>query len=51
MSFIDLEKAFDRVNRESSWQVLRKYDVGSKLSDGIKNMYLDSIACVRVKGG
>ena len=46
--FIDLEKAYDRVNEEALWQVLRKYDVGGKLS-GIKSMYVDSLACVRVK--
>ena len=27
------------------------YDVGSKLLNRIKNMYVDSQACVRVKGG
>ena len=26
-----LEKAYDRVNREALWQVLRMYDVGGKL--------------------
>ena len=28
MGFIDLEKTYDRVNREALWQVLRMYDVG-----------------------
>ena len=28
VSFIDLEKVHDRVNREALCQVLRKYDVG-----------------------
>ena len=32
------------------WQVLRMYDVGGKLLSGIKSMYGDSSACVRVKG-
>ena len=40
MSFIDLEKAYNRVNREALWQVLRKYDVGGKLLSGIKSMYV-----------
>ena len=32
------------------WQVLRMYDVGGKPLSGIKSMYVDSSACVRVKG-
>ena len=28
VSFIDLEKMYDRVNREALWQVLRMYDFG-----------------------
>ena len=27
------------------------YDVGGKLLSGIKSTYVDSLACVRVKGG
>ena len=27
------------------------YEVGFKLLDGIKSMYVDSLACVRVKWG
>ena len=33
------------------WQVLRMYDLEGKLLSGIKSMYVDSLACVRVKGG
>ena len=51
MGFMDLEKAYDRVNREALWQVLRMYDVWGKLLNGIKSMYVNSLACVRVKGG
>ena len=49
MGFIDLEKDLV-VNRKSLWQVLRMYDVVSKLLSGIKSMLVDSLACVRVKG-
>ena len=31
--------------------VLRMYDVGAKLLNGIKSMYVNSLDCVRVKGG
>ena len=51
MGFIDLENAYDSVNREALWQVLRMYNVGDKLLNGIKSRYVDISACVRVKGG
>ena len=35
MGFMDLEKVYDRVNREALWQVLRMYDVGGILLNGI----------------
>ena len=44
MGFMYLEKYYDMVNREESWQVLRMYDVGGKLLNGIKSIYVDSIA-------
>ena len=49
-SFMDLEKTYDRVIREALWLVLRMYDVGGKLLYGIKNVYVSSVACIRVKG-
>ena len=51
MGFMNLEKEYDRVNREALWQVLRMYDVGGILLNGIKSVYVNSLACVRVKGG
>ena len=50
MGFIELEKAYYRVKRESLWQLLRMYDVGRKRLSGIKSMYVDSSVCVRIKG-
>ena len=50
MGFIDLEKAYDRVDREALWQMLRIYDVGDKLLSRIKSIYVENLACVRVKG-
>ena len=41
-------KVYDRVNREVLRQVLRMYDVGGKLLNGIKSMYVNSLAYVRV---
>ena len=45
-----LGKAYDRVNREAIWQVLIMYDVGGKLLKGVRSIYVNSLACVRVKG-
>ena len=51
MGFMELEKAYNRVNRETLWQVLRIYDVGGKLLNDINSIFVNNIACVRVKGG
>ena len=40
-----------RVNREALWQVLRMYDVGGKLLNKIKSMYVNSLAFTQVKVG
>ena len=50
MCIMDLEKAYDRVNRKELWQVLRIYDMGGKLLNGIKSVHVNILACVRVKG-
>ena len=51
VGFTDMEKLYNRINREVLWQELRMYDVGGQLLSGIKSMQIDSSACVRVKGG
>ena len=43
VDFMDLEKAYDRINRETVWQVLRMYYVGGKLLSGMKNMFVNSL--------
>ena len=48
---MDLDKAYDRVNREVLRQVLRMYDVGGKPLNGIRSIYVDDLAYARVKGG
>ena len=50
MGFIDFKKRYDRVNMKTLWQVLRMYDVDDKLLNGIKSIYVNNLACVRVKG-
>ena len=50
MGFMDLEQAYDKVNREALWQVQRMHDVGGKLLNGIKSISVNSLACVKLKG-
>ena len=39
VNFIDYEKAFDSVDRESLWKLLRHYGVPTKITSIIKNSY------------
>ncbi len=38
-TFMDLEKAYDRVDRESLWSVLKIYGVGEQLLKGVQAFY------------
>ncbi len=42
-AFMDLEKADDRADREALWNVLKIYDVGGQLKEGIKAFYRDAM--------
>ena len=48
--FVDLEKAYDGVNRRELWQVLGEYGVRGKLLVGMRVMYENSKAYVRACG-
>ncbi len=50
VAFMDLEKAYDRVDREALWSVLKIYCVGGQLLKGIQTFYREANACVRVGG-
>ena len=43
VGFMDLEKAYDRVISEALCQVLRMHDVGGKLLNCIRSMYINSL--------
>ena len=43
---MDLEKAYDTVDRHGMWQMLRVYGVGGKLLKAMQNFYVDSRAHV-----
>ncbi len=49
-AFMDLEKAYDMVDREALWNVLRIYGVGRQLMEGIKAFYREANACVKIDG-
>ena len=50
-AFMDLEKAYDRIDWGALWDVLRIYGVGGRLLNGVKAFYKDANASVRVSGG
>ena len=45
-NFIDFEKAFDSIHRESLWKILRHYGIPKKIVDIIKMLYSDFSAKV-----
>ncbi len=45
-AFMDLEKAYDRVDWLALWEVLRIYGVGGKLLSAIKSFYETASACI-----
>ncbi len=47
---MDLEKAYDRVDREAPWTVLKICGVGGQVLKGIQAFYREANACVRVGG-
>jgi len=39
VAFLDLEKAFDRVDRNQLWQILNRRGISYRLIEAIKNLY------------
>jgi len=50
MAFVDLEKAYDNVNRQKLWNVLEEYGVRGRLLRAVEALYEDGKASVRVGG-
>ncbi len=50
VAFMDLEKAYDRVDRKGLWDTLRVYGVGGQLLEGLRSFYENASTFVRVNG-
>ena len=50
LTFIDYEKAFDRVDHGLLWKKLEKLEINGKVLQVIRNLYEKTKACVRVNG-
>ena len=48
VAYIDLEKAYDRIDRDAMWRVLSMYGINEKLLKVVQSLYERSEACVRV---
>ena len=48
--YVDFRKAYDSVNRDALWKVLRLYGVHPKLITLLKDLHSSSAAAVRVGG-
>ena len=49
VNFVDFEKAFDSVHRDSLWLIMRSYGIPSKIISKVKALYED-FACTVVDG-
>ena len=47
-AFMDLEKAYDTIDRHVMWQMLIVYGVEGNLLNAVQSFHVDSRACVRV---
>ncbi len=47
---MDLEKAYDRVDKEALWSVLKIYGVGGHSLKGIQAFYRDKCMCEGGRG-
>ena len=47
-AFVNLEQAYDTIDQDGMWQILRVYGVGGKLLKAVQNFYVASRASVQV---
>ncbi|MEL7302024.1 MAG: reverse transcriptase family protein, partial [Pseudomonadota bacterium] len=48
VAYMDLEKAYDRIDRDAMWRVLQMYGINGNLLRAIQSLYADSEGSVRV---
>ncbi|MEL7520935.1 MAG: reverse transcriptase family protein, partial [Cyanobacteria bacterium J06553_1] len=48
VAYMDLEKAYDRIDRDAMWGVLQMYGINGNLLRAIQSLYADSEGSVRV---
>ena len=48
--FVDLQKAFDSVQRNQVWKALEEHEVNTKLIEAIKSFYIEPESAVRIAG-
>ena len=51
VNFIDFQKAFDSVHRESLWSIARSYGIPESFIGIFKGLYANSRSCVRTESG
>ena len=48
VAYMDLEKVYDRIDRDAMWRVLSMYGINGKLLKVVQSLYERSEVCVRV---
>ena len=51
LTFVDIKKAFDSINRDKMFDVLLAYGFPSQIIKGIKGLYIDTVAQVVTEYG
>ena len=49
INFVDYEKAFDRMDRQTRWKLLRHYGIQEKITNIIRNLY-EGMTCRVIDG-
>merc|ERR1711872_852032 len=48
IAYMDLEKAYDRIDRDAMWRILSMYGINGQLLKALQSLYIGSEACVYV---